>query len=398
MTEERRSVEEHAALITALAKPALVGLGTERVALVDGLGRLLAEPVVAAGPLPPFRNSQMDGYAARADDVVDAPVSLPVDGVAPAAASARRALEPGRLMKVMTGAPLPDGADAVIPVERTEPDGPMVRVLVAPVSGEFVRAAGSDAAAGAVLVPAGVLLAPRHLAAAATSGSDSVIVRRRPRVAVLATGAEVVPPGTPLAFGEVHDVNGTALAALVAEAGAEPVLVALTPDDTVAFAEQLHRAAAVADLVITAGGVSKGDFEVVRQVLEPLGADVTEVAMQPGGPQGTAVVDGVPVVCFPGNPVSAQVSFAVFLRPLLRGAAGLPPIRPLRLALAEAVLRSPAGRRQWLRGRADGGRVRPVGGPGSHLVSAMAAADVLIDVPADVTELLAGTEVAVLPL
>jgi molybdopterin molybdotransferase len=222
-------------------------------------------------------------------------------------------------------------------------------------------------------------------------------VRRPPRVAVIATGAEVVPPGTPLALGQVHDVNGTALAALVAEAGCDPVLVDLTPDDPAAFEACLQHAIEVADLVLTAGGVSKGDFEVVRQVLEPLGADVTEIAMQPGGPQGSASVRGVPVVCLPGNPVSAQVSFTVFLRPLLRAAAGLPPVAATTLPLAAAV-HSPKGKRQWLRGVVKDGTVYPVGGPGSHLVVAMAGADVLIDVPAEEDFVGAGSAVAVLPL
>jgi molybdopterin molybdotransferase len=214
---------------------------------------------------------------------------------------------------------------------------------------------------------------------------------------VIATGAEVVPPGAPLTLGQVHDVNGVTLAALAEEAGAETVMVDLTPDDPAAFETALQRAIAAADLVLTAGGVSKGDFEVVRQVLEPLGADVTEIAMQPGGPQASASVRGVPVVCLPGNPVSAQVSFTVFLRPLLRGAAGLPPIAAAAMSLAAGV-HSPKGKRQWLRGVVKDGSVYPVGGAGSHLVVAMAAADVLIDVPADADFVGAGTRVSVLPL
>jgi molybdopterin molybdotransferase len=187
------------------------------------------------------------------------------------------------------------------------------------------------------------------------------------------------------------------LAALAEEAGAVAVLVDLTADEPAAFEQALLRAVAMADLVLTAGGVSKGDFEVVRQVLEPLGADVTEIAMQPGGPQGSASVHGVPVVCLPGNPVSAQVSFTVFVRPLLRAAVGLPPIHAVPMPLAAAV-HSPNGKRQWLRGVVKGGSVHPVGGPGSHLVVAMAGADVLIDVPADTEFVGAGSTVSVLPL
>lgn len=393
----RRTVAEHAARIAALAGPSLAAHGVERVPLAAALGRVTAAPVVAAGPLPPFRNSQMDGYAARAADLRAAPVVLPADGVVPAAAAVPVALEPGHLLKVMTGAPVPEGADCVVPVEQTAEQDGGVRVLRAVERGAFVREAGSDALPGTVVLPASTRLAPRHLAAAAAAGVAEVAVRRRPRVAVIATGAEVVRPGAPLAFGQIHDANGIALGSLAEESGAEVVFVELTPDDPAAFQRTLQHATAAADLVVTVGGVSKGDFEVVRQVLEPLGADMTEIAMQPGGPQGVASVDGVPVVCLPGNPVSAQVSFTVFLRPLLRAAAGLPPIAALELPLAAAV-RSPTGKRQWLRGVVRDGTVAPVGGPGSHLVVAMAAADVLIDVPAETVFLPAGASVSVLPL
>ncbi|GAA4752232.1 molybdopterin molybdotransferase MoeA [Amnibacterium soli] len=393
----RRTVDEHAARIAALVGPTLARRESEQVPLAAALGRVASEPVVTSGPLPPFRNAQMDGYAARADDVRRAPVVLPVDGVVPAAASEGTVLQPGHLLKVMTGAPVPDGADCIVPVEQTAEEDGGVRVLRTVERGAFVRDAGSDALPGTVVVPAHTRLAPRHLAAAAAAGVAEVAVRRRPRVAVLATGAEVVPPGAPLALGQIHDVNGVALSSLAVEAGAEAVLVDLTPDDPAAFEQALQRAVAVADLVVTAGGVSKGDFEVVRQVLEPLGADVTEIAMQPGGPQGTASVRGVPVVCLPGNPVSAAVSFTVFLRPLLRAAVGLPPVLPQSMPLA-AALHSPKGKRQWLRGVVKDGTVHPVGGPGSHLIVAMAGADALIDVPEEVDFVATGDTVSVLPL
>ena len=393
----RRTVDEHAARVAALLGPALAQDEPETLPLLDALDRVLLEPVVSAGPLPPFRNSQMDGYAARAADIARVPVELPVDGVVPAAAGDPLVLAAGRLMKVMTGAPMPDGADCVVPIEQTAAVDGGVRILRRVERAAFVREEGSDAAAGTTVVPAHVRLAARHLAAAAAAGVAEVVVRRPTRVAVIATGAEVVPPDAPLRFGQVHDVNGTALAALVREAGADPVLVRLTPDDPDAFEAALTEAIAAADLVLTAGGVSHGDFEVVRQVLEPLGAEVTEIAMQPGGPQGSAFVRGVPVVCLPGNPVSAQVSFAVFLRPLLRAAAGLAPVLAAPLPLGAAV-QSPSGKRQWLRGTVRGGAVHPVGGAGSHLVVGMAAADVLIDVPEDTTFLPAGSQVAVLPL
>ena len=393
----RRTVDEHAGRIAALVGPSLARRETEIVPLSASLGRVTSEPIVTTGPLPPFRNAQMDGYAARAADIRRTPVVLPVDGVLPAAATMALTLEPGHLLKVMTGAPVPDGADCVVPVEQTVEEYGAVRIVRPVEAGAFVREAGSDALPGTVVVPAHTPLAPRHIAAAAAAGVAEVAVRRRPRVAVIATGAEVVPAGAPLALGQVHDVNGVTLAALAEEAGAVAVLVDLTPDEPAAFEQALLRAVAAADLVLTAGGVSKGDFEVVRQVLEPLGADVTEIAMQPGGPQGSASVRGVPVVCLPGNPVSAQVSFTVFVRPLLRAAVGLPPIHAVPMPLAAAV-HSPNGKRQWLRGVVKGGSVHPVGGPGSHLVVAMAGADVLIDVPADTDFVGAGSTVSVLPL
>lgn len=393
----RRTVDEHADRIAALVGPTLARQDSELVPLASALGRVSSEPVVTIGPLPPFRNAQMDGYAARAADVRRVPVVLPVDGVVPAAATSGSTLEPGHLLKVMTGAPVPEGADCVVPVEQTVQEDGAVRVLRTVERGAFVRDAGSDALPGTVVVPAHTRLAPRHLAAAAAAGVAEVAVRRRPRIAVIATGAEVVPPGAPLAPGQIHDVNGIALSSLAAEAGAETVLVDLTPDDPAAFEQALQRAVEAADLIVTAGGVSKGDFEVVRQVLEPLGADVTEIAMQPGGPQGTASVRGVPVVCLPGNPVSAQVSFTVFLRPLLRAAVGLTPVVPTAMPLGAAV-HSPKGKRQWLRGVVKDGSVHPVGGPGSHLVVAMAGADVLIDVAAETDFVAAGSTVSVLPL
>ncbi|MBW4042596.1 MAG: molybdopterin molybdotransferase MoeA [Acidobacteria bacterium] len=393
----RRTVDEHAGRIAALVGPTLARYETEVVPLAAALGRVTSEPIVTAGPMPPFRNAQMDGYAARAADLRRTPVVLPVDGVLPAAAATARSLEPGHLLKVMTGAPVPDGADCVVPIEQTLEEDGGVRILRGVEAGAFVREAGSDALPGTAVVPAHTHLAPRRIAAAAAAGVAEVAVRRRPRVAVIATGAEVVAPGAPLSLGQVHDVNGVTLAALVEEAGAVVVLVDRTSDDAAAFEQALLRAVAEADLVLTAGGVSKGDFEVVRQVLEPLGADVTEIAMQPGGPQGSASVRGVPIVCLPGNPVSAQVSFAVFLRPLLRGAVGLPPIHAVPMPLAAAV-HSPQGKRQWLRGVVKDGAVSPLGGPGSHLVVAMAAAEVLIDVPADTDFIGAGSTVSVLPL
>jgi molybdopterin molybdotransferase len=269
-----------------------------------------------------------------------------------------------------------------------------VRILRAREAGEYVREAGSDLAAGADVLPAGVRLGSRHLAAAAASGLTELLVRERVRVAVVSTGSELVPPGTELGPGEIPDANGVALAAAARAAGAVVVHVARVRDRVERLRAELDAAVdAGAELVVTSGGISQGAYEVVRELLEPLGAWVGAVAMQPGGPQATAVYRGVPVLAFPGNPVSAQLSFELFAAPTLRAIHGLPPARAERMPLAEAV-RSVPGRRQFLRGRrTDDGRALPVGGPGSHLVAALAASDLLIVVPDAVEALDAGAMV-----
>jgi molybdopterin molybdotransferase len=398
----RIPVDEHAAFVRSL----LAGLGarpTERVPLADALGRITASPVESPIALPPFRNSQMDGFAVRAADVADAPVSLPVVGEVAAVAGAPSPLEPGTTVRIMTGAQVPEGADAIVPVEDTEPDGrasaaggdddaPRVRVLRSRSTGEYVREAGSDLAAGDDVLPPGLRLASRHLAAAAASGLTELLVRERVRVAVVSTGSELVPPGAELGPGEIPDANGVALAAAVRAVGAVVVHEARVRDDVGRLRQELDAARdADAELVITSGGVSMGAYEVVRELLEPLGGWVGSVAMQPGGPQAIGAYRGMPVIGFPGNPVSAQLSFELFVAPALRAIAGLPPARIERLALAEPLTSVP-GRRQFLRGRrADAdGRVEVVGGPGSHLVAALAASELLLVVPEDVTSLDAG--------
>jgi molybdopterin molybdotransferase len=378
------TVEQHAARIADLLRGAL-DRGTERVPLDAALARVIASDVLSPVDLPLFRNSQMDGYAVRAADV---PGTLPVAGVLAAGPADPLSLPPGAAMRIMTGAMIPEGADAVVPVEDTAPDGDLVAIARGREPGEYVRERGSDLAAGSMLLPAGRRLESRHLAVLAAAGLTHIDVRAQVRIAVVTTGTEVVPPGDEPAPGQLFDANGTALVAAIRAAGALAHSRTHVPDDGGRMLAALGEATS-ADLVITSGGISMGDFEVVREVLEPRGAEVGSVAMQPGGPQATAVFQGTPVVCFPGNPVSTQVSFEVFLAPLLRPLAGLPPAARDTRPLASA-LRSPAGRRQFLRGR-----LRPDGsvetsGSSSHLVAGLAAADVLVVVPEDVTELQAG--------
>lgn len=418
---DRIPVEEHAAHVAGLLAP-LRERGVEEVPLGDALGRVTATAVTSPIDLPPFRNSQMDGVAVRAADVASAgeghPVTLPVVGESAARPGEPPVLPRGAAIRIMTGAPVPPGADAIVPVEDTSPDGAATdgdRVLVrrGRAVGEYVREPGSDLAAGAVLLGAGVRIGSRHIGALAAAGLTTVAVTTRIRVAVISTGSELASPGEPLGPGRIPDANGPALTAAVAAAGAEVVLTGRVHDDTVEFAALLDAAvAADAELVITSGGVSEGDHEVVRELLEPLGARVGTVAMQPGGPQATARYGGaspggtsasgppatpadagVPVICFPGNPVSSQLSLEIFVAPLLREVAGIPALARGRRRLAHDI-RSVPGRRQFLRGRMrSDGTVEQVAGAGSHLVAALAAADVLLVVPEDVVALAAGAEV-----
>lgn len=386
---QRVSVETHAERVAALLAPAL-DTGSETVPLSEALGRMTVGGVVSPVDLPLFRNSQMDGFAVRAADVTDAPVTLTVAGENAAGPVAPSRLEPGTAVRIMTGALVPDGADAVVPVEDTASDAASVTVQRSRRAGEYVRDRGSDVTAGQRLLPAGVRLAARHLAALAAAGMTRVEARRRVRVAVITTGSELVEPGTEPRLGQVFDANGIALVSAVTTAGAVVAFRRHVTDDVAAMTAALAEATACSDVVLTSGGISMGDHEVVRETLEPLGALVGTVAMQPGGPQATAVVDGVPVISFPGNPVSTQLSFEVFVGPHLRDAAGLPhpDRRPRALAV---VVSSVPGKRQYLRGRVlPDDRVEPVAGPGSHLVVALASSDVLIVVPTDTTALAEG--------
>ena len=389
----RTPVAEHEARVRALLAP-LATRSAESVPLAEALGRVLATDVTTPIALPPFRNSQMDGFAVRAADLTAVPVDLPIVGEIAAAPGTPPALAPGSVVRIMTGAPVPDGADAVVPVEDTTVSGATVSIARGRAAGEYVRDVGSDLVAGAVLVPAGTLLASRHLGALAASGIRDVDVRSRVRVEVISTGSELVDRWDELGPGQIFDSNGVALSAAVEAVNADLIGTSRVTDEPEFF--KIHLDMAVdngAELILTSGGISEGAYEVVRETLEPHGAHVDVLAMQPGGPQATAIYRGVPVVCFPGNPVSSQLSFLLFVEPVLREIAELPPRRRQTRVLALPLM-STAGKRQFLRGRAlPDGRVETVGGPSSHLVAALAAADVLIDLPEDATELPAGASV-----
>ncbi|HIZ99266.1 MAG TPA: molybdopterin molybdotransferase MoeA [Candidatus Janibacter merdipullorum] len=363
--------------------------GSETVPLAAALGRVLAEPVRAAGDVPAFANSAMDGYALRGEDLTALPGSLRVVAAVPAGSSEDPPLAAGECVRIMTGAPMPSAAAAVVPVEDTDAGTEVVTIHAAPEVGRHVRAAGDDVSAGDVVAAAGTTVTGRVLGALAAAGAGEVTVRRRPVVAVAATGDELVAPGGTLDRGQIFESNGSHLAATLTEMGAEALPPVVLTDDGDAFAEGLDALAAGADLVLLTGGVSVGDFDVSRIVLER-SAEGTfrHVRMQPGKPQGWARWRGVPVLAFPGNPMSTAISFEVFGRPLLDrmlGRGGRPG--PTR-AIAGSGWRSPSGRRQFVPVQLssdDEGRLVATPshrrGSASHMVTALAGADALAVVP-----------------
>ncbi len=406
---ELRSVDEHLAGILGAVRL----LDAHESALGDALGRTLAEPVHARVDIPGFDNSAMDGFAVRAADVrtasADRPVLLRVVADLPAGSPLDPPLQPGEAARIMTGAPVPADADAVVPFEDTAHGlaGGLgeAAVLVPPRPGAHLRRRAEDLAAGTAVVSAGALLGALQLGAAAAAGVDRVRVRRAPRMAVISTGSELVPPGTPLQRGQIPESNSHLLAGLVVQAGAELALRASVPDDLDALREVLARAdAAGVDAVITSGGVSAGAYEVVKDTLAGT-LEFAKVAMQPGKPQGFGMLpSGALMFALPGNPVSVAVSFEAFVRPALLAMQGRTLLhRPvLRLPAAQAW-RTPPGRRQYLPAAIDRTdparwRVRPAtaGGSGSHLAGGLAQAEAYAVVAEHVQAVAAGDPVDVM--
>ena len=400
-----QSVESYLSDVLAAIRP----LPPRELRLDEAVGAVLAEDVTAAWALPPFDNSGMDGYAVLAADVAgatpDRPVTLPVRGEIPAGDTRRTDLAPETCLRIMTGAPVPSGADAVVPVEWTDDGSETVTIIRAPEPGNAIRRAGGDAAVGDVLMTAGTRVGPLQLGLLAAAGRGTIIGRHVPRITVMSTGNELVEPGQPVRPGQIWESNSRMLAAAAQQAGYPARRHAIVPDSKAAVLTAIEEALDGTDLLVTTGGVSMGgEHDIVKAALSDLGTVAfRKVAMQPGMPQGFGIVGpaGTPIFTLPGNPVSAYVSFQLFVRP---AASALQDFGPERLAVRPAELagpvRSPAGRRSYLRGVLDasGTTVAPVSGQSSHQLASLARADALIIVPEPVTGLPEGATVDVLVL
>jgi molybdopterin molybdotransferase len=404
----RLSVGEASAHMLADAAP----LGDETVDLRDALGRVLARDIVSPVSLPLWDNASMDGFAVRAADVTgatpEAPVRLRVVETIAAGRHATRTVGPGEAARIMTGAPLPDGADCVVRVEDTSSSADAVEIRDDRDAGANVRASGEDVQSGTVVVRAGVTLGAAHIGVLASVGCARPIVHRCPRVAVLATGDELVGLD---AFPEVVagrrivSSNSYSLEAAVRSAGGEAVSLGIAPDDPAKLAERLRHADGC-DLIVTSGGVSVGDFDYTRAVVTELGGALSlwRVRMRPGAPIGFGRLFGVPWLGLPGNPVSALVTFELFGRPLLRTLAGStrPHRRAIQVALdEEIVLRAPLTHflRCVLIEEAEGAlHARLTGAQSSGMLTSMSGADALLVVPPEPPTVSAGTTLRAIPL
>jgi molybdopterin molybdotransferase len=357
----------------------------ERVPLAQSLGRVpTTVPVTATHDVPPFANSAMDGFALRAADGVE---PRRIVGESRAGGPSAPAVEAGTAVRVMTGAPLPDGADSVVPVENATARDGWLEVTDEPATGAYLRAAGHDVASGTpVALPAAPITAS-VIGLLAAMGHEDVEVRRAPRVAILSTGDELVPAGTVLGPGQIHDANGPALAAAVREAGGFPVLLDPAGDDPAVIERRVREGVRVADMLVVTGGVSVGEHDHVRGVIQRLGSlDFWRIAVQPGKPLAFGRVESRPVIGLPGNPVSALVTFELFVRPMLRRMLGMAGDgRPRVPARLEDALSKDPERRAYLRVRlsadAEGYRAVSAGGQASSQLLPLATANALLVVP-----------------
>ncbi|MGD0935604.1 MAG: gephyrin-like molybdotransferase Glp [Streptosporangiaceae bacterium] len=403
--EDLVSIDAHRADILDTIRP----LPPTQLGITEAEGSVLAEDITASRPLPPFDNSAMDGYALIAADTAgaakDAPVTLRVTGEVAAGDTGAYAVTPGTCLRITTGAKLPGGADAVVPVEETDGGIVQVAIRLAVEPGDAVRYSGGDAREGDVLLARGTRLGPMQIAVLASSGRARAEVFPRPRVAVFSTGDELTEPGQPLAPGKIWDSNSFMLAAAAREAGCLAFRHGPVPDNPREILAAIEHQLLRADLLITSGGVSMGGkHDVVKDTLSRLGTiQFRKVAMQPGMPQGFGTIgeDSTPIFTLPGNPVSAYVSFQIFVLTALGALQGQPDRQlPSVQATVTGPLRSPPGRRSYLRGvlnRADG-TVTPLSGQGSHQIATLGRANALIVVPEWAVQMKEGDDVEVLCL
>jgi len=371
-------------------------LEPETVPLDMALGRILAEPVVSPQDVPHFANSAMDGYAVRAYDVSSPGVSLDVAGEVPAGGIAPVEVGEGQALKIMTGAPMPGGADAVVRVEDTEESGGKVRIHAAVAAGTHVRATGGDLKRGAEVFPAGTRLSATHIGVLATIGATLPVVSRVPRVAVISTGNELAPAEMEdLEPGMIRDSNRPMLLAMLSESGAETLDLGAIADDADLLRAAVGRAAVEADAIVTSGGVSMGDYDMIKTVLgAETGVDLLEVAMKPGKPFGFGPVGGTPLFGLPGNPVSVLVSFEQLVRPALLAMQGaLAILRPRLAGIAGERLESDPAKVEFVRARFEAGTVVKTGGQGSHVLSGAATADFFAVLPVGVAAVEEGHEI-----
>jgi molybdopterin molybdotransferase len=380
-------------------------VAAEDVLLSDGLGRVLAEDVRARVTQPPAAMSAMDGWAVRAADVAKVPTTLRRIGAVPAGARFEGSVGAGETVRIFTGAPLPDGADTIVIQEDADQDGDRVTVREGAPAGTYVRPAGLDFVAGAVGLTAGRRLSARDIGLAAAMNHPWLRVRRRPRVAILATGDEIVRPGDPIGPNQIVSSNALALSALVTAVGGDPIMLGIAPDESAAL-RRMAAGAHGADLLVTTGGASVGEHDLVRSGLAPdgLALDFWSIAMRPGKPLMFGRLGAVPLLGLPGNPVSSLVCALVFLKPALETLLGLArPREPRQTALLAADLKANDRRQDYLRARfaADADDVRrvvPFAKQDSSMLSPLAQADCLIVRPPNAPALAAGSPVEIIPL
>jgi molybdopterin molybdotransferase len=397
-------IEQARRLILDAARP----LPHEPVDLREALGRVLAEEVSSEQPVPAFDSSAMDGFAVRSVDVARAqessPAVLPVVDESRAGLPARQALGDGQAIAISTGAMLPEGADAVVPVEDTRGRGGEVEVLAPAPAGRHVRHTGDDMRAGQTVLRRGALLGPAELGVLASLGSVEVVCVRRPRLSLLVTGDELLAPGEPWRPGAIRDSNSLTIATLARCAGAEVVQSATVHDDPEATTSALAAALDGVDVAVACGGVSVGVHDYVRPSLEALGARSAfwGLALKPGRPTWFGTLASTLVFGLPGNPVSAMVTFVLLVRPALRALLGMPAGEPRLTAVMDRDYEKPPGRAHAVRchvsAREDGWHAEPTGAQGSHILTSMLGADALAIIPSDTVVVSAGERVEVEPL